>query len=243
MKPKKTKLVDYLVAHGHFSAPVDAERHIRAGLVRVDGQVADKPGFMVPPEGQVTVDPGRGFVGRGALKLEAAIKEFSLSPSGLDCADVGCCTGGFTEVLLLNGAKRVYAIDVGYGDLAWSIRQDPRVVVMERTNARHIEKLPDPISFVTMDLSFISVTKVLPAVVGWLAPRATLVVLVKPQFEAAKDEVGEGGIVRDEHVHARVVERVMEFLPTIGLHYRASVPSPILGTEGNKEFLMWAERA
>ena len=127
MKPKKLKLVDYLVEHGHFASPIEAERHIRAGLVRINGELADKPGVEVRPDGKVSVEPGRGFVGRGALKLEGAIQTFGLSPRDLDCADVGCCTGGFTEVLLRHGARRVYAIDVGYGELDYKLRVDPRV--------------------------------------------------------------------------------------------------------------------
>jgi 23S rRNA (cytidine1920-2'-O)/16S rRNA (cytidine1409-2'-O)-methyltransferase len=153
---------------------------------------------------------------------------------------VGSSTGGFTEVLLKGGAERVYAIDVGYGELDWKLRSDPRVVVMERTNARYVEALPEPISFVSVDVSFISLTKILPAVRKWVAPLCEIVTLVKPQFEAARGDVGAGGIVRDEGVHRDVLDRIVAFLPTIDLEFRGVEASPILGAEGNKEFLVWS---
>jgi 23S rRNA (cytidine1920-2'-O)/16S rRNA (cytidine1409-2'-O)-methyltransferase len=228
-------------SHGALSRE-DAERRIRAGLVRVNGEVSDKPGTLVKPAAAVTVEGPREHVGRGALKLEAALDSFAISPEGRACADVGACTGGFTEILLKRGARRVFAIDVGYGDLAWKIRSDPRVTVMERTNARYIEKLDEPVSLVTVDVSFISLTKVLPAIVKWLEPSADLVTLVKPQFEADPGQVGEGGIVRDPKVHEEVVQRIRDFLPQVGLIFRGLEQSPILGSEGNTEFLMWSSR-
>jgi 23S rRNA (cytidine1920-2'-O)/16S rRNA (cytidine1409-2'-O)-methyltransferase len=145
-------------------------------------------------------------------------------------------------VLLLRGAEKVYAIDVGYGDLDWKIRTNPRVVVMERTNVRYVEQLPDAIDLVTIDVSFISLTKVLPVISKWLVPGGVVIALVKPQFEAAKEDVGEGGIIESAVVHDRVTQTVRDFLPSVGLAHRGTIPSPILGTEGNKEFLMWAER-
>jgi 23S rRNA (cytidine1920-2'-O)/16S rRNA (cytidine1409-2'-O)-methyltransferase len=190
----------------------------------------------------VSLTQRREFVGRGALKLEAALRNFALSAEGLVCADVGACTGGFTDVLLRSGAQRVYAIDVGYGDLDWRIRTDPRVVVMERTNARYLESLPEPISFVSIDVSFISLAQILPAVRKWLSEKATVVALIKPQFEAPRGQVGEGGIVTNSAVHEAVVDKVTQFLPSLGLTFRGCEPSPILGTEGNKEFLLWCER-
>jgi 23S rRNA (cytidine1920-2'-O)/16S rRNA (cytidine1409-2'-O)-methyltransferase len=158
------------------------------------------------------------------------------------CADVGVCTGGFTDVLLQRGAEKVYAIDVGYGDLDWKIRSNPKVIVMERTNVRYVPSLPDPISLVTIDVSFISLTKVLPVVAQWLVPHGSIIALIKPQFEASKDEVGEGGIIQDSTVHERVVQEIIDFLPSIGLDKKGLVPSPILGAEGNREFLVWAQR-
>lgn len=240
--PPKQKLIDRLVGEGIAPSREVAEKHIRAGLVRVEGGTVDKPGTLVSVESQITLAPRKDFVGRGAHKLCGALDEFSLSPSGKICADVGACTGGFTEVLLLRGAEKVYAIDVGYGDLDWKIRTNPRVVVMERTNVRYVEQLPDPIDLVTIDVSFISLTKVLPVISKWLVPGGVVVALVKPQFEAAKEDVGEGGIIASAAVHERVTQNVRDFLPSVGLAHRGTIPSPILGTEGNKEFLMWAER-
>ena len=241
--PPKQQLIERLVLEGIFPTREVAEKQIRAGLVRVEGTMVDKPGTMISVEASISLAPRKDFVGRGALKLSGALDAFHVSPSGKICADVGACTGGFTEVLLRRGAEKVYAIDVGYGDLDWKIRTNPRVVVMERTNVRYVERLPDSIDLVTIDVSFISLTKVLPVVSQWLVSGGSVIALVKPQFEAAKGEVGEGGIVQDVAVHERVVHSVQEFLASVGLIHRATVPSPILGTEGNKEFLMWAERA
>lgn len=238
----KQQLIDRLISEGLVETRDVAEKQIRAGLVRVDDAVVDKPGTLIALDAQVTVTPQKQFVGRGALKLVGALDAFGVSPAGMVCADVGACTGGFTEVLLLRGADRVYAIDVGYGDLDWKIRSNPKVVVMERTNARYIDRLPDPVSLVVIDVSFISLTKILPAVVNWLGPTARIIALVKPQFEAERSEVDEGGIVTSAIVHDRVITSIRDFLPSVGLRYVQTIPSPILGTEGNREFLMMAER-
>jgi 23S rRNA (cytidine1920-2'-O)/16S rRNA (cytidine1409-2'-O)-methyltransferase len=219
-----------------------AEKQILAGLVRVNGLLVDKVGAQVSDSAKVELAQQREYVGRGAYKLEAALQAFAVPVSGAVCADVGACTGGFTEVLLRRGAAKVYAIDVGYGNLDWKIRSDSRVVVMERTNARHLETLGEEVSVVSIDVSFISLSKILPAVVKWLAPSAHVVALVKPQFEAQRHEIGEGGIVVDPSVHTRVVDEVAAFLPSCGLTFRGVIPSPILGTEGNKEFLVWGEK-
>jgi 23S rRNA (cytidine1920-2'-O)/16S rRNA (cytidine1409-2'-O)-methyltransferase len=241
--PSKRKLIERLVSEGLVDNRESAEKQIRAGLVRVEGAVVDKPGTLVSIDAQITIAPRKEFVGRGALKLAGALDSFLILPQGRFCADVGACTGGFTEVLLQRGAEKVYAIDVGYGDLDWKIRTNPRVVVMERTNVRYVDQLPDPISLVTIDVSFISLTKVLPVIARWLVPGGTVVALVKPQFEAAREEVGEGGIIANSEIHERVLSKIREVLPSVGLLHRGTIPSPILGTEGNKEFLMWAERA
>jgi 23S rRNA (cytidine1920-2'-O)/16S rRNA (cytidine1409-2'-O)-methyltransferase len=239
-KIKKQPLRERLLADGLALTADEAEKIIRAGLVRVGDQRIDKPGTPVAADALISVVGRKAYVGRGALKLEEAFETFRLSADGLICADVGVCTGGFTEVLLRRGASKVYAIDVGYGDLDWKIRSDSRVVVMERTNARYVERLPDPVSLVSIDVSFISLTLILPAVCKWLAPGGQVVALVKPQFEASREEIGEGGIVRDSATHDRVIQRIKDFLPTIGLVFCDLCPSPILGTEGNKEFLLWA---
>jgi len=239
---EKCALVERLVREGLCKDAGSAEKLIRAGLVKVGSEVVDKPGTLIDDRAVVSLSQRREFVSRAALKLEGAFRSFSLSAAGLVCADVGACTGGFTEVLLRSGASRVYAIDVGYGDLDWKIRTDPRVVVMERTNARYLESLPDPISFVSIDVSFISLTQIFPAVCSWLAKRATIVALIKPQFEAAREQVAEGGIVTDPRVHSAVCEKIFRFLPSVGLRFCGFEASPITGMEGNKEFLLWCEK-
>jgi 23S rRNA (cytidine1920-2'-O)/16S rRNA (cytidine1409-2'-O)-methyltransferase len=241
-KSSKRALVERLQADGHAPSVETAQKLILAGLVRVDGVVVDKVGAQIADSSRVDVSQRREYVGRGAYKLEGALQEFGISVSEAVCADVGACTGGFTEVLLRHGASKVYAIDVGYGNLDWKIRSDPRVVVMERTNARHLESLGEPISVVSIDVSFISLAKILPSVVKWLSDSAHIIALVKPQFEARRGEIGDGGIVTDPAVHDRVVREISDSLPHYGLTFRGVIPSPILGSEGNKEFLVWAEK-
>ena len=238
-KVTKRTLIQRLVEAGTAPDRETAGKWILAGLVRVNGERGDKAGMLVPDDAVVEVAQSREFVGRGAYKLEAALKAFPIPVAGAVCADVGVCTGGFTEVLLRAVAKKVFAIDVGYGDLDWKIRSDSRVVVMERTNARHVESLEEPVSVVSIDVSFISLTKILPAVARWLAPQAHIVALVKPQFEAHRSEIGPGGIVVDPVVHQRVVSEVSQSAEALGLRQHGVLPSPILGTEGNKEFLLW----
>lgn len=242
-KKRKRPLKERVVAQGLAATSDEAEKLIRAGLVRVADGVVDKPGTLVSDESDVVVSGRKEYVGRGALKLEAAFEAFAVTATGKVCADVGACTGGFTEVLLRRGAARVYAIDVGYGDLDWRIRTDPRVVVMERTNARYLEKLPEPVALVSIDVSFISLSLILPAVCKWLLPGAEVIALVKPQFEVKRAEVGEGGIVTDPLLHQRVVDDIQALLPSLGLTFRGLAPSPILGGDGNREFLLWAQAA
>lgn len=241
-KAPKLTLLERLI-NDHLSADRDtATKEILAGLVRVNGEVADKAGTLVSSDAQVAVANRKEFVSRAAYKLDAACSLFPVQVEGSVCADVGACTGGFTEILLRRGARKVYAIDVGYGDLNWKVRSDPRVVVMERTNARYQESLAEPVSLVVIDVSFISLDKILPAVVKWFGPNGGAVVtLIKPQFEAEREDIGEGGIIRDPDVHTKVCARVIDSLPQFGLIKRGLEPSPILGAEGNKEFLLWAE--
>lgn len=215
---------------------------IMAGEVLVNGQLADKPGMRVPVASEIAVKSKPRFVSRGGEKLEAAMKTFRLPASGAVSADVGASTGGFTDCLLKYGAAKVYAIDVGYGHLDLGLRNDPRVVVMERTNARHLASLPELISLMVMDASFISAKLLLPVTVGWMRPDAHAVILVKPQFEAGRSDVGKGGVVRDSKVHSRVILEVAEFALTIGLHPRGVVRSPLTGPAGNVEFLLWMSR-
>jgi 23S rRNA (cytidine1920-2'-O)/16S rRNA (cytidine1409-2'-O)-methyltransferase len=216
-----------------------ARRLIMAGEVRVDGQVADKPGVRVSPGAPVSVDARPPYVSRGGLKLERALDEFAISPEGCVVADVGASTGGFTDLWLQRGAARVYAIDVGYGQLAWSLRQDPRVVVMERTNARHLEALPEPIHLASIDVSFISLSLILPRVYNWLAEGGQAVALIKPQFEAGADQVGKGGVVRERQTHLEVLQRVLTDAAAGGWRVLGLIRSPITGPAGNIEFLAW----
>jgi 23S rRNA (cytidine1920-2'-O)/16S rRNA (cytidine1409-2'-O)-methyltransferase len=242
----KKRLDVLLVERGLAESRTQAQRLIRAGLVRVKGQVADKPGPQVATNVEITLQVRPRFVSRGGEKLEAALTRFGLDVTGAVVADVGASTGGFTDCLLQHGACRVYAIDVGYGQLAWRLRNDPRVVVMERTNARYLQSLPEPVNLVTADVSFISLGLILPAAVRWLTPptgggEGGVVALIKPQFEAGRREVGKGGVVRDPEVHQRVLERVVSIAAELGLGLCGLMPSPLRGPAGNAEFLGWWE--
>jgi 23S rRNA (cytidine1920-2'-O)/16S rRNA (cytidine1409-2'-O)-methyltransferase len=188
-----------------------AQALIMAGQVRVNGSPITKPGALVAAEAEITVEEELPYVSRGGVKLAAALDAFGIDPTGLVCADVGASTGGFTDVLLQRGAAHVYAIDVGYGQLAWKLRQDQRVTVMERTNARYVPALPQPIKLVTIDASFISLRLILPAVIPWLAAPAHIVALIKPQFEAQKEQVGKGGVVKDPQVHRQVLLNAVSY--------------------------------
>jgi 23S rRNA (cytidine1920-2'-O)/16S rRNA (cytidine1409-2'-O)-methyltransferase len=216
-----------------------AQALIMAGQVRVDGEVIIKAGTRVSSEADIVVDTGLPFVSRGGFKLDAALEGFEIKVEGLVCADVGASTGGFTDVLLQAGAARVYAIDVGYGQLAWKIRQADRVVVMERTNARYLESLPEKVNLVTIDVSFISLKLIVPAVVNWLALPAEVVALVKPQFEAGRSQVGKGGVIRDRAVHREVLQEIVTFAKTTGFELLGLMVSPITGPAGNHEFLLY----
>ncbi len=212
---------------------------IMAGRVQVNGERTDKSRAPVALNANITVTPDRPFASRGGFKLAGALQQFNLSPSGLTAADVGASTGGFTDALLQAGAKRVYAIDVGYGELAWELRNDPRVVVMERTNARLLETLPEPVALVVIDVSFISLKLILPAVLRWTAPDASIVALIKPQFEAPQDAVDVGGIVRNVETHRLVLTEILESAAKLGLGLHGLTRSSITGAEGNVEFLAW----
>jgi 23S rRNA (cytidine1920-2'-O)/16S rRNA (cytidine1409-2'-O)-methyltransferase len=241
-KSKKRSLVELLVERGLCGDKQAASKEVLSGRVLVDDCVIDKVGASVAENAQIRLAARKEFVSRAAYKLEAAVTLFPIAIEGKACADVGACTGGFTEILLQRGARKVFAIDVGYGDLDWKVRSDPRVVVMERTNARYLEALAEPVALVTIDVSFISLSKILPAIVKWLTPSADVIALIKPQFEAEKDEVGAGGIVTSPDTHQAVIDRVVALLPSLGLTFKGLEPSPILGAEGNKEFLLWVSR-
>ena len=236
----KQRLDVLLVERGLAGSRERAKRMIMAGEVLVDNQKVDKAGATVKPEAEIRLlGNDIPYVSRGGFKLEKALKVFPVDPTGLTCLDCGASTGGFTDVLLKNGAQKVYAVDVGYGQLAWSLRNDPRVISMERTNVRYLtaEQIPEPIDLAVMDLSFISVRLILPAVYPLLKDVAQVVCLIKPQFEAGREEVGKKGVVRDPKVHLEVLERFLEFVPTAGYTAVGLDFSPIKGPEGNIEYL------
>jgi len=238
MAKKRLDLI--VVERGLAESREQAQRVIMAGQVKVDGQPASKPGHAFSEDAAVEVAASPRFVSRGGDKLEAAMQAFSIDVAGLVCMDVGASTGGFTDCLLQHGAGKVYAIDVGSGQLHWKLRNDSRVVVMEKINARYLEgkDFPDPISFATIDVSFISLTNILGAVTNVMRPGSRLVSLIKPQFEAGRADVGKGGVVRDTGVRARVVERIRSFgTETLGLEWTGMCESPLKGPAGNVEFL------
>ncbi len=217
-----------------------AQRLIMAGEVRVNGQLTIKPATLVDPTAVLEIVKRPAYVSRGGDKLAAAISQFPISVRERVCADLGASTGGFTDCLLQNGAARVYAIDVGGGILHWKLRQDVRVVVMEKTNARQIERLPEPVELLTIDASFISLKVLLPVVLHWLEPGADVVALVKPQFEAGRQETAKGdGVIRNPEIHRRVLRDVLKFSQEKGYAVRGLLRSPLLGPKGNVEFLAW----
>jgi 23S rRNA (cytidine1920-2'-O)/16S rRNA (cytidine1409-2'-O)-methyltransferase len=216
-----------------------ARAMIMAGVVTVTGQIIDKPGTMVAVGSTIQVKAKPRFASRGGEKLDSALDEFQIEVYGRICADVGASTGGFTDCLLQHGAAYVYALDVGYGQLAYSLRRDSRVVVMERTNARYVERLPQPINLAVIDASFISLKLLLPVIKGWLASPGDIIALVKPQFEAGKKDVGKGGVVKDISVHKRVLEEVLRFAQSQQFAIRGLIVSPLKGPAGNIEFLAW----
>ncbi|MDI3341501.1 MAG: TlyA family RNA methyltransferase [Sphaerobacter sp.] len=240
---KRVRADELLVARGLAENRSRARALIMAGAVRSGDRLIDKPGLTLPPDAPLTVQERPRFVSRGGEKLEAALQRFAIDVAGRVCADFGASTGGFTDVLLQRGAARVYAIDVGYGQLDYRLRQDPRVVVLDRTNVRYLESLPEPIDLVTIDVSFISLALVLPAALRVLKPDGECVALVKPQFEAGRDKVGKGGVVRDPRVHREVLRRVLAEAAALGFRVRGLMPSPIRGPAGNVEFLVWLSRA
>ena len=235
----KVRLDVLLVERGLVPSREAGRRMIMAGQVHVDGTCSDKPGQRVGADALITLESGPPYVSRGGLKLEAALKRFDVDVRGWVAADVGASTGGFTDCLLQRGANRVYAIDVGYGLLAWSLRQDSRVVVMERTNARHLQALPEPVDLVTIDASFISLRLLLPAAARWLHHDGTVLPLIKPQFEAGRQRVGKGGVVRDPAVHRQVLTDLLRWAEAQGWSVWGLMVSPLLGPAGNAEFLAY----
>lgn len=219
---------------------------IMSGLVYADNQKADKPGDLFPEDAALELrGQGPRYVSRGGLKLEKAVAEFDLSLSGLVCMDIGASTGGFTDCMLQNGAAKVYAVDVGYGQLAWGLRNDPRVVNLERTNARYLtqELVPEEIDFFSVDVSFISLTLILPALRPLMKADGRAVCLIKPQFEAGREKVGKKGVVRDRAVHREVIEKIVSFALEHGFSVLGLTYSPVKGPEGNIEYLVYLQRS
>ena len=242
-RSEKIRLDRLLVDRGLVDSREKAQGLILAGIILVDEQKEEKCGTLVDPQAVLRLlgDPPK-YVSRGGLKLEGALEHFRLNPDAKVCLDVGSSTGGFTDCLLQHGAGKVYAVDAGTHQLDWKIRRDPRVIVLEKTNARYLTpgRIGTLVDLVTIDVSFISVTMILPALVPLLASPADMVVLVKPQFEVGKGQVGKGGIVRDPAQHQEAVAKVSHKLLELGFSQLASMESPILGTEGNREFLLHA---
>lgn len=236
---KKERLDRLMVCQGLVATRSLAQRVIAAGEVRVDGQLIDKAGAKVPVDARIELTAKPRFASRGGEKLAAALDHFDIDVSGRTVADVGASTGGFTDCLLQYGAARVYAIDVGYGQLAWRLRQDPRVVVMERVNARYLEALPESVDMIVSDVSFISLRLIYHTAVHWLRPAGEVVSLIKPQFEAGREFVKRGGVVRDPAVHRRVLEDVTRAMAGLGLELMGLMVSPLIGPAGNIEFLGW----
>ncbi len=239
MASKKLRLDKLIVERGLVPTRSKAQGVIMAGEVLVNGERIDKPGTAVAVDADIELKTAMPYVSRGGFKLAGALSEFNIDVSGRVCADVGACTGGFTDVLLQQGAARVIAIDVGYGQLDWKLRQDKRVTVLERTNVRYLDALPEPATFVSIDVSFISLKLVLPAVKKWLQPNADIVALIKPQFEAGPRQVGKGGIVKEAKVHKAVVIDMLDWATAHGLAPIGLMRSSIKGSDGNVEFLVW----
>ncbi|MEI8036981.1 MAG: TlyA family RNA methyltransferase [Verrucomicrobiota bacterium] len=239
----KTERADILlVLRGLSDSREQAKRLILAGEVRCGDHLVEKPSAKLAADAALTVKDKPRFVGRGGLKLEAALDDFQIHPAGWVCADIGASTGGFTDCLLQRGALRVHAVDVGTNQLVWKLRNDPRVVVKEQFNARHMvpEDLGEAVRLAVMDLSFISLTQVLPAVFSVLDGQGTVVCLIKPQFELQRADISKGGIVRDPVLHQRAVDKIRRFVTEDhGREWRGLIPSPITGMDGNQEFLAW----
>ena len=242
----KIRLDQYLCQNGLVQSRERAKALIMSGIVFVNNQKADKAGEMIAEDATVEVrGHDIGYVSRGGLKLEKAMQVFPMTPNGKVCMDIGASTGGFTDCMLQNGASKVYAIDVGYGQFAWKLRNDERVVCLEKTNVRYVthEQVPDEGDFASIDVSFISLTKVLPAVLGVLGEKGQLVCLIKPQFEAGREKVGKKGVVRDSSVHREVIEMIVEYVRTQSLGILGLDFSPIKGPEGNIEYLIYLDKS
>jgi 23S rRNA (cytidine1920-2'-O)/16S rRNA (cytidine1409-2'-O)-methyltransferase len=237
---KKSRLDNLLVTRGLFESREQAQRAVMAGEVKIGTRVAAKPSQLLEPDAAIVVKPVRKYVGRGALKLEGALEHFQIDVDGKVALDIGASTGGFTQCLLQRGAAKVYAIDVGHGQLAWKIRSDPRVIVLEKLNARLLssEHIPELVDLCVIDVSFISLTLILPNAFRLITPDGVIVALIKPQFELERGDVGRGGIVRDPELHRKAQQKIVNFVESAGHRVIGLAPSPITGTDGNQEFFI-----
>ena len=238
--PRKERLDQALVLNKLCDSREQAKRLILAGEVRVDGHTVDKPATKVGPDSEITLKSKPRYVSRGGLKLEGALQSFEIDPTGWTCLDIGASTGGFTDCLLQHGATKVYAIDVGTNQLVWKIRSDPRVDAREKFNARHLgpEDLPELVDLIVIDVSFISLSKILPGAFSVLKPGGQLVALIKPQFEVERNQVGEGGIVRDPIARQQAADKIIDFtVSELRQQFLRLIDSPITGTDGNCEYL------
>jgi 23S rRNA (cytidine1920-2'-O)/16S rRNA (cytidine1409-2'-O)-methyltransferase len=236
----KIRLDKLLIFQNLAATRQKAQALIAAGQVTVDQQLVDKAGTMVAEDSVIEIKETCPFVSRGGYKLAAALEHFQINPAGYICLDVGASTGGFTDCLLQNGAAKVYAVDVGYGQLAWKLRQDPRVLVMERTNARYLQpdNLQDSIDLAVIDAAFISLKLLIPPILSLFQQNISIIALIKPQFEVGKGKIGKGGVVRDPALHQEVIDDIVHFSEGLGLQSIGVIPSPILGPKGNTEFLI-----
>jgi 23S rRNA (cytidine1920-2'-O)/16S rRNA (cytidine1409-2'-O)-methyltransferase len=236
--PKKSRLDQLLVGRGFFQSREQARRAILAGNVSVGTRIAAKPSELLDEQTEIAVKPTRKYVGRGALKLESALERFDVDLQGTTALDIGASTGGFTDCMLQRGAERVYAVDVGYGQLDWKLRNDPRVIVLEKTNARFLtrDQVQELVDICTVDVSFISLTLILPNAVALLKPEGVILALIKPQFELQRSEVGKGGIVRDPRLHQKAQDKIVAFVADLGHVVAGIAPAAIRGADGNQEF-------
>jgi len=240
-KQTKERIDRLLVIRAYAETREKAKALVMEGQVFVNGIRVEKPGAMIPVNGDIQITSGLKYVSRGGLKLEEAIRLFSIQVAEKVAIDVGASTGGFTDCLLQHGASRVYAVDVGYGQFDWKLRNNPRVILLERTNIRYLEKslIPESVDIATVDVSFISLVKVLPKVREFLKESAEIIALIKPQFEVGKGQVGKGGIVRDPQKHLAVVESIKTASITMGFHVKGTIKSPLSGAKGNEEYFIY----
>jgi len=235
---KKLRLDQLLVGKGLFPSREQARRAIMAGDVTIGTRIAAKPSELLDEQAAITVKPARKYVGRGALKLEAALEHFNIDVRGKTALDIGASTGGFTDCMLQRGAEKVYAVDVGHGQLDWQLRNDPRVIVLEKINARSLscEHIPEPVDVCVIDVSFISLTLILPNAFDLITSTGVILALIKPQFELQRAEVGKGGIVRDQDLHQKAQDKIVAFVTKLGHVVTGIVPSAVKGADGNQEF-------